>query len=167
MGTAMRFSLIFYAATLLLSGCATKYGEMGFTGGVEAQRLDDRTVRVSGRGNGYTDPVTVREFVLLKSAEETLGAGYRYFAIVGADDATRSGTYTSPGTATTNVYGYGSYATARTTYTPGYTVDIIKPGQDVMIRMYSEREVGPQAPAGLFDAAQLKKYLGPKYIKAS
>lgn len=155
------------AMALVLGGCSTKYGQMGFTGGVDAQRIDDRTVRVSGRGNGYTDPVTVREFVLLKSAEETLGAGYRYFSVVGSADASRSGTYTTPGTATTNVYGYGNYATAQTTYTPGYTVDIFKPGQDVMIRMYSEQEVGAQAPAGLYDAAQIKKYLGPKYIKAS
>jgi hypothetical protein len=140
---------------------------MGLTGGVNAQRIDDRTVRVSGRGNGYTDPVTIKEFVLLKSAEEKLSAGYRYFAIAGASDASRSGTYTTPGYSSTNVYGYGNYATAQTTYTPGYTVNVFKPGQDVFIRMYSEQEIGPQAPPGLYDAAQIKKYLGPKYIKSS
>lgn len=47
----------------------------GFSGGVNAQRIDDRTVRVSGRGNGYADPVTIKKFVLLKSADETLVAG--------------------------------------------------------------------------------------------
>ncbi|HEX2431010.1 MAG TPA: hypothetical protein VHK03_09645, partial [Aestuariivirgaceae bacterium] len=69
--------------------CSTQYGEMGLTGGVESQRIDSRTVRISARGNGYTSSGKVQEFALLRAAQDTLGAGYQFFGVVGSENASR------------------------------------------------------------------------------
>ena len=42
------------AAILLVSGCATKYQPVGFTGGYSEAQLDANTYRISFRGNGFT-----------------------------------------------------------------------------------------------------------------
>jgi hypothetical protein len=39
------------ALCVLLGGCATKYQEMGFTGGVAAQQITADTWRIQSRGN--------------------------------------------------------------------------------------------------------------------
>ena len=46
-------------AAFLLCGCATKYQEMGFTGGVAADQVTADTWRIRARGNAYTDRDTV------------------------------------------------------------------------------------------------------------
>ena len=153
------------ALALVLFGtvaCSTQYGEMGFTGGVESQRIDSRTVRISARGNGYTSSGTVQEFALLRAAQDTLGAGYQYFGVVGSDNASQLESIVTPGHAQTTVYG----TTAITTYSPGQTMEFVKPGRDVLIRMFSAAEVGPSAPPGIYNAAEIMQYLGPKHLKS-
>lgn len=151
---------------LALAGCGgTPYQDMGWRGGVEAQQITDRTVRISARGNGYTAGTTTQEHALLKAAETTLNQGYRYFQIVGAADASRQEQFTTSGYSSTTLSGTGSYMTARTTYTPGQTINTFKPGQDIFIRMYRAEEIPAGAQDSFMDAEQIKKYLGQKYIQ--
>src|SRR5262245_46186575 len=88
-----------------LSGCATKYQEMGFTGGVAAQQITADTWRIQSRGNAYTGAATVQDFVLLKAAETATAAGATHFQIINAADASRSSTIVTPGATTTTLVG--------------------------------------------------------------
>lgn len=60
---------------LALASCATKYQEMGFTGGVAAQQITSDTYRIVARGNGYTGNTAIQDYALLKAAETTIAAG--------------------------------------------------------------------------------------------
>ncbi len=66
----MRPLIIAYLA-LSLSACATKYQDMGFTGGVSAEQLTADTYRIVSRGNGYTGATKVQDYALVKAAETT------------------------------------------------------------------------------------------------
>ena len=66
-GAGMRWATL--AMCLVLAGCATKYQEMGFTGGVAAERITADTYRIVARGNGYTGNTTIQDYALLKAAE--------------------------------------------------------------------------------------------------
>jgi hypothetical protein len=123
-----------------LGACATPYKEQGFGGGVSATRLDERTLRISARGNSFTDEATVSEYAMIKAAEETLRAGYGHFQIM--DGA----------------------GTAR--FTPmvmkGTFIPMWKPGVAMMVRMYP----GPKqsdAPEGVYDAHEVMTYIGARY----
>jgi hypothetical protein len=105
---------------------------------------------------------TVQEFALLRAAQDTLGAGYQYFGVVGSENVSRVGSVSTPGQAQTTVYG----TTATTTYSPGQTINFVKPGEDILIRMFSAAEVGTSAQPGIYNAAEIMQYLGPKYIKS-
>jgi hypothetical protein len=94
-------SLIIFALCAVLGGCATKYQEMGFTGGVAAQQVTADTWRIQSRGNAYTGASTVQDYVLLKAAETTQAAGGTHFQIVSAADASRASTLVTPGSSTT------------------------------------------------------------------
>src|SRR5215471_8220818 len=82
----MRF-LGIVALCAALVGCATKYQEMSFTGGVAAEQITADTWRIRARGNAYTNSSTVQDYVLLKAAETTQAAAGTYFQIVSAADA--------------------------------------------------------------------------------
>jgi hypothetical protein len=71
---AMKFVTTFLGF-LIFAGCATKYQEMGFSGGVAAQQITADTFRIVARGNAYTGSTTVQDYVLLKAAETTKAAG--------------------------------------------------------------------------------------------
>jgi hypothetical protein len=92
-------------------GCATKYQEMGFSGGVSAQQITADTYRIVGRGNGYTGNTTIQDYVLLKAAETTQSAGATHFVIINAENANRTETIVSPGTSTTSFVGNRAYTT--------------------------------------------------------
>ena len=155
----------------LLASCATPYQEIGLTGGVSATQIDETTLRISGRGNGFTEAATIQNYVLLKAAEETARRGYDLFLIVSASDASRIGSIVIPGSATSyttgsaTAYGYGNFATARgssttqTYYTPSQNIPFVKPGQDAVVKMF--RGVKPSdAPPNLFVASDVIRYLG-------
>ena len=88
-----RFVLLITA--IMLAGCATKYGEMGIFSGASAEKVSPDVYRVKARGNGYTTMASVRDFILLKSAETTLEAGGTHFTIAEAADRTMTLTYNS------------------------------------------------------------------------
>jgi hypothetical protein len=126
----MRFGAVFLAAAML-SGCSTKYQDMGFTGGVAAEPVMTDVYRIVARGNGYTSPDRVQDFALMKAAETTLAAGGNYFVIVDQSNRTKVDVGQTPGMVQTNVVGH----TAFTTYTPGTTYNIVKPGEALLIRV--------------------------------
>ena len=149
-------SRIVLALCLFLAGCATKYQDMGFTGGVKAERITTDTYRIVARGNGYTDKTTIQDYVLLKAAETTVAAGCTHFGLISSADASRVGSITTPGTAQTSIYG----RTAFTTYTPGSTTSFIKPGEDAYIRVL---KLAPgQQVQGAMSAAEIIQFIGPR-----
>jgi hypothetical protein len=141
---------------LLLAGCGTKYQEMGFTGGVSAEQITKDTYRIVARGNGNTRSTTIQDYALLKAAETTKAAGATHFAIISAADATTSDTIVVPGTSTTTFSGNTAY----TTRSPGYVDNIIKPGQDVHIRVLKLAS-GQQVP-GAYSADEIIQFIGPR-----
>jgi hypothetical protein len=144
-----------------VGGCATKYQEMGFSGGVAAQQITADTWRIQSRGNAYTGAATVQDYVLLKAAETTQAAGGTHFQIVSAADASRASTFVTPGTSTTTLVGNQAF----TTTSPGSVDTVIKPGQDVYIRVL---KLPPGAPAsGVFSAAEIIQFTGPRVQRPS
>jgi hypothetical protein len=152
----MRAVIIMFA-TLALSGCATKYQDMGFTGGVAAQQMTADTFRIVARGNGYTSATVVQDYVVLKAAETTKTAGGTHFVMIGSGDASTTGTISTPGHAQTTLVG----RTAYTTYNPGTVSHYIKPGQDSYIRVVKASPAG-QLPTGAIDADEIIKYVGQR-----
>jgi hypothetical protein len=152
----MRLCALLMAAAML-GGCATKYQEMGFTGGVEAEPVMTDVFRIVARGNGYTSADRVQDFALMKAAETTLAAGGNYFVILGGNDRTQVDVGQTPGIAQTNVIG----RTAFTTYTPGATYNIVKPGESVMIRVLRIKP-GETPPPGAFPAQDIVNTIGPR-----
>jgi hypothetical protein len=139
-----------------LAGCATPYQEMGFSGGVTAAQVSSDVYRISARGNGYTSDTAIQDYALLKAAETTKAAGGTHFQVLSGRDASSSGSITTPGHATTNVVG----RTAYTTYSPGATVEIFKPGQDNYIRVL-RMTPGQKSPEAI-SADEIIQYVGPR-----
>jgi hypothetical protein len=52
--------VVIVLAALWLSACATKYQDMGFTGGVKAEQITTDTWRIIARGNAYTGGTQIR-----------------------------------------------------------------------------------------------------------
>jgi hypothetical protein len=132
---------------LPLAGCATNYKDA-----VSVGQITSDTYRVSARGNGYTDPVQIQEYTLLKAAELTLQNGGTHFLIVGSNDASTTGTIVSPGYANSSLIGNSVY----TTYTPASAATFIKPGEDAMIRIV------PAGTPGAINAQEIVQYVGPR-----
>src|SRR6267378_1291703 len=119
------------ALCALLTGCGTKYQEMGFTGGVAAEQVTADTWRIKARGNAYTNSSTIQDYVLLKAAETTQAAGGTHFQLISSSDASRTGVIVTPGQSTTTFSGNQAF----TTTTAGSASEYIKPGQDTYIRV--------------------------------
>jgi hypothetical protein len=140
-----------------LGGCATKYQEMGFTGGVAAEQITSDTWRILARGNAYTGGTRVQDFVLMKAAETTRANGGTHFIIGSSQDASREGAITTPGTAQTTFAGN----TAFTTFSPGSVHTYVKPGQDAYVRVL-KIPPGTQPPPGALDANEIIRFIGPR-----
>lgn len=158
----------------IVAACSTPYQERGLFGGVSATQIDETTLRVTGRGNAYTDPATIQDYVLLKAAEETVAHGYDMFLIVDTQSSQKMGAVMTPGTSrsvttgSASAYGYGNYAygvgsaTTTTTHYPGQTFLYSKPRTDIVVKMLKGAKPA-DAPAGLFVAEEVIKYLRPRY----
>ena len=153
------FSVLILASAL--TGCATKYQEMGFTGGVAAEQITAETWRIQARGNGYTDATTVQDYVLLKAAETTQAQGGSHFQIIDAADASRAATIVSPGASTTTFVGRQAF----TTTSPGSVDTVIKPGQNVYIRIL--KAPPSVSTPGVYSAAEIIQFTGPRVKRAS
>jgi hypothetical protein len=134
---------------------------MGLTGGVTAEPVMTDVYRITARGNAYTGSSQVQDFALMKAAETTIATGGTHFIILGETDQTNLSTAQTPGTMQTSVYG----STAFTTYTPGMTYNIVKPGQAVMIQVI-RLSPGETLPPGACPAMDIVQTIGPR-LKAS
>jgi len=152
----MRWGCAFLAAAIL-SGCATKYQEMGFTGGVRAEPVMTDVYRITAQGNGYTSADRVQDFALLKAAETTLAAGGNYFVVVNDADRTKIVSGQARSVMQTTVAGN----TAVSTYTPGGTYTFVKPGEAVMIRVL-HLKTGEAPPPNAFPAQDIVNTIGPR-----
>jgi hypothetical protein len=150
-------AVAFMAVSLSLMGCATRYQEMGFAGGVTAQQLTADTWRIVARGNGYTGSTRVQDFVLLKAAETTRAAGGKYFVISASQDASRRDTVVTPPSAETTFVGNSAY----TTFKPESVNTEIHPGQDTYIQVL-RLPPGAQPPPGTLNADEIVQYIGPR-----
>jgi hypothetical protein len=79
-GAGAAFAVIL--ACVYLQGCgATKYQDMGWTGGFEENEVSPGTWRLSFSGNGFTSQETVQTYWLYRAAEFTLQKGYDGFSV--------------------------------------------------------------------------------------
>jgi hypothetical protein len=139
------------------AACATKYQEMGWTGGVSAQPITNDTYRVKAGGNAYTASSTVQDYVLLKAAETTVAAGKTHFVIINAEDTSKREIDQDAGVMNTTVHG----SVTLTTYTPGSTSVTVKPGKDVYIRVFTPKPNEPAIPNGI-RAEEIIANIGPR-----
>ncbi|HEY5048428.1 MAG TPA: hypothetical protein VII49_10445 [Rhizomicrobium sp.] len=145
----MQSRYIALAVALLLSACSTPYQEMGLLGGVSATQVSSDTMSITAKGNGFTGADTVKNYALLKAADETIAHGFDYFALGDATDESRHGAYSwASGSATRNSW-FGS----------GFSTEMIKPGENVLIKMYHGMKPA-EAPDNYFDAHDIENYLG-------
>lgn len=94
----MKTTIITIACLLLISACATQYGAMNFTGGVEATKIADDLVQIEAKGNSHTSASRIQQFVLLKAAETAKENGYEGFEIVNSQDNSQTSvTVNNPG----------------------------------------------------------------------
>lgn len=121
----------------------------------ETAQIDARTAIISGRGSAFDSAAKVQVAAMVQAAKTTKSKGFRYFTVLGAQDTTTHGAVYIPGQTTSNttVSGFGNtaYATTTSTTTPGSMVGIVKPGEDITIKMFKEGEVQASAP-GIWDA---------------
>jgi hypothetical protein len=124
-----------------VAGCATKYQDMGFAGGVAAQQISADTFRIQARGNAYTNSATVQDYVLLKAAETAKSVGASHFIILSSENAAK----------------VDYDVTAPTRYGPGSVDTIIKPGQDAYVKVLH----GANVP-GAFSADEIIRFVGSR-----
>jgi len=153
----MRIVVLAALAAFILTGCNTKYGEMGGTGGVAAAAITNDTYRISARGNGYTNSTTIQDYSMLKAAEVTLAAGKSHFVILSGVDATRQNQVQTAGTFNTSFIANSAY----TTYNPGSVYNVVKPGEDLMIRVFTPAP-GQALSSNMFPAQEVFNNINPR-----
>lgn len=141
---------------LILAGCVRSSADM----------LDERTAIVSARGTAFDSHAGVTKEVLRRAAQLTVDRGYRYFMVLGVEDTTTHSTMYVPGdthtmgTYNANVHSYNTHSSVTGTYSgstysdPGYVSEFVKPGTDIMIRMFTLEEGVPGHPQ-LWDAVSI------------
>lgn len=150
-------NLVVSIAAVAFAGCATKYQDMGFSGGVAAHQMASDLFRIEARGNGYTGRNVVQDYMLLKAAETTKSNGHTHFRVVDQGDASSTAAIVTPGSAQTNFSGRSAY----TTFTPATVTPIFKPGADAFIKVFTV-QTGQQPPAGAISADEIIQFVGPR-----
>jgi hypothetical protein len=148
--------------------CSTPYQDMGLLGGVSATQIDANTMRISSRGNAFSDIGRMKDYVLLRAAEETLKRGYDVFWITDSENVTRaetvhnSETHSEPVMGSAVVPGYGPVPVMGVGhYTTTSSSTIIKPGEDIFVKMFKGPK--PDVP-NVYSAAEVVTYLGPSVV---
>jgi hypothetical protein len=109
----MPLKMLALLAFALTAGCAEEPAYFGPAGpdhptGYTDQQIDQNRFRVSYQGNSATPRTTVENFLLLRSAQVALQAGYPYFAFDTRDTKSKT-TYFSSFTGWPGWRGYGRY----------------------------------------------------------
>lgn len=151
---SFRRVLVIAVVVVGVGGCATRYQEMGATGGVSAAPITDDLWRISARGNLYTEATTIQDHVLLKAAETTLAAGRTHFVIVGKEGRGARG-LSSPAAFGGGVEqsNYGLLAAGRR-----------GPSEDLMIRLLPTN-ASTEDRAEALEASRLVANIGPRVKK--
>ncbi len=140
------------------AACSTSYGELNAYGGVQALPVSSDVYRVSGRGNGFTDPTTIQDYVLLKAAETTIAKGGTHFTILDNRDATSRSTQQGAGT-------FQSWGGGIVTYSPGANYSFVYPGEDLMVRVWRPSE-GQVIPPNTFAAQETFDAINPRVTRS-
>lgn len=150
---------------LLLVGCATPYQKMGLRGGFADAQIDANTFFIEFRGNAYTSRQTVEKYLLYRSAEVALAAGYDYFIFLKEDIDSIDSYYTTPGKYTSETTWSPSRRSVTKTgeYIPPQTYNYNKYEGSARIRCF--RGEIPAGHLNAFDARNILHSLGPSIQK--
>lgn len=86
----LRYTLgISVSLIIMLSGCATSYQPMGYSGGYTERPIKEDVYIVTFKGNGFTAPERVRRYAMYRAAELTKEKGYDYFFVINQSTATK------------------------------------------------------------------------------
>lgn len=150
---------------IFMSGCATGYKSVRFTGGYSDTKLQDDVYEVSFKGNGYTGRDKAKDFALLRASEVALNNGYKYFVILEGENTTKTQMYTTPVQANTygnvNMYGNTGTYSGTTHYSGGQTFIAHKPQTSLTIKCLKEKPTASEV--FVYDAVQIKENLSTKY----
>jgi hypothetical protein len=156
------------AVLALLAGCAAEPPYFGPSGpdhptGYTDQQIDKNRFRVSYQGNSQTPRTTVENFLLLRSAQVALQAGYPYFEFDTRDTKSKT-TYFSTFTGWPGWGGYGRFGWSGWGWGPDFpddttTVPITRYEAYAEIVLLTEAQ-GHGDPRAL-DAKSVIDHLGP------
>lgn len=124
--------------------------------------LNDNAALISAHDLGWGSASDVRKKVLVTAAQMAQARGYEYFAIVGAEDASKSGIVYLPGQSTTNTYGSAycsgywcsGNATSTTSGTAPHYVPYVQLGADVTVRFLHGSDL-PEDKSGIYESAAI------------
>jgi len=146
----MRIAVTLACCAFLCAGCTSANSTM----------LSADTALVYATGNSPSAREQVLKAALNEAAELTTARGYRYFVILTADDTTRVVTLQVPGTSLPNetrherslgtTYFNAPEKPGNTYTAPDTQLQRVRPGLDLVIRMYRAGEIEPKD--GVFDA---------------
>lgn len=160
----MKSILISFFILLFISGCATAYQSLSYTGGFSETQLSENSFSVSFKGNGNTSRERASDFALLRSAEITLAHGYNFFIITDSEKYIQNTSYTSPKTYNTEfnatTYGNTTYGNANTTSSGGQTYNYSKPNITNIIICFKEK---PNLNSMVYNAEFINKSIKTKY----
>jgi hypothetical protein len=136
---------------IALLGCASspKATSMQVANAVEVMGINwsqyqGRILRIESKGNEYTSAATVRENALVRATWEIHQLGLEYFMILVEDKDAKRHTYTSFGSAATQVNHFGF---AYTTFIPGHTQNSTSYSLAIIVLGCSEDELINDIPA--------------------
>ena len=146
------YKIIGSLAFILLTGCATQYQKVGFTGGFVEKQFSRNEFAVSFSGNGYTTGQRAIDLCMLRCAELALGHDFHYFVLT----ANNAGYDTSSAVTVGNYIptGYGGGVFLSTTQT------IPKPSASNRILCFREK---PTSTTEYFNAESVFDELSQKY----
>lgn len=141
----MRKSLIGILCGLGLTGCVM----------TSTNQIDERTIVISAHGGIEHTMGDVQQAAFSEAAKAAKKAGFRYFAVLGTQDATRHGAFYNPGQTTSNTtftpMAGGVVANTTSSTSPGFFTGVVMPGESMTIRYLKEGEFAPNTP-GVWDA---------------
>ena len=147
-------------AGAMITAC-TPYKQLGLMGGVDDLQVSATTYRIFARGNGFTSPERVHDFVLLRASQIAILHGYEGFVIDDNEDETESMTSVYPGSVTTVAFpapysaaGVSMPGPVSTIVTPPIISTVVKPAFMTFVTL-----VG----AGGLNAGMIFDRLAPRY----
>ena len=147
LGVAMVKAIRLSALALLLAGCASASPS-------QSMMITEDTALISSVANGLETKQVLLDEALTEAAKVTRAHGFRYFVVLGADDASAVVTRVIPGRTflrqniaprafgTTNLS--GTYLPGATFVTPDQQVKQVRLGVDITIRMYRDGDIDPK-----------------------